>query len=263
MAEPATGVSGLVVEPGRDLYLVLLALEKGRSLTQPLAGIIECTGKTGIELLDVWTTHGEFMTTTLLAISSPSLDEVKALTQCLSSSTGALAVNYLASRRKGIIVESWGFPVLPYTRRVLLVELDMLSNVLREGWRLLGRSLGVAIYHASFLYGQDLVKKLRGLGLEGEDVLIVSSEILRHLGMGHVVWEEVGGSKAVAAVHDSIECRGAAGIPGYESSLMRGVVAGILAGFWGVDKGRVEAREVNCIARGDKECRFEVTLKPR
>ncbi|MGB9786314.1 MAG: hypothetical protein ACPLRJ_03430 [Infirmifilum uzonense] len=261
MSEPFTGVSGLIVEPGKNISLVLAVLDKQKPLCDFLKHAASCSEDKGLTLLDLWTTRGEFLTTVLIALTVQSPETLKSFTDCLSKNEAVKATSFSTSRWIGLAVESWGFPALPHTGRVLVLEKGFLEGFLREGWRLLGRSLGLALYHSAFSYGQEIASRLRALGLEGKDLLILASEVLRHLGYGRVYWEEFTDSKAIIVVHDSLECKSASGVPGYESSILRGIVAGIAGTVWQVDKSRVEARETACISRGDQACRIEVYLK--
>lgn len=262
MGEAATSVAGVVVLPGKDVHLVLALLERGAQLPAVLSGILRCA-EAGVELLDVWTTRGELATAVMLSVASESVDSLRAFSECVRGVQGVAAASYKSSRARGLVVESWGFPVLPATGRVLVLEGGFFGSMLRESWRLLGRSLSLTLYNASFTYGKSLYERLVKLGAEREQALYLASEVLRHAGLGSVVWESLGDGRAVAVVRGNVECGSMAGVAGYESSIVRGVVAGLLGGLWGVERNAVEARETSCISRGDEVCRIEVSLRAR
>lgn len=261
MSEAGTAISGLIVEPDKDVFLILVVMDKTANISRFLSDLSRCSEEAGSNILDLWTSRGELATTVLIALTLPSAEGLRFFVSCIKTSQGVKGVSYVTSRRRGLLVESWGFPVLPHTGRVLVVESKLLEVIIREGWRLLGRSLGLALFHASFSYGQELARRLKLLGLEGKDLLIASSEILRHLGFGRVTWENVGDTKASVSVLGSIECLAARGVQGFESSLVKGIVAGILGEVWSVDRSRIEVKETECVARGDEACKFEVSVK--
>ncbi len=262
MSEPLTGVSGLVIHPGREVHLVIILLEKDAPLSKLLSGIA-CCSEPGVELLDLWTTRGELATIILASVSPRAEGGVEAFVSCVEKIDGVRAVDRAPGVAKGFAVESWGFPVLPGSARALVIDASLLGSMLREGWKFLGRALQPPLYASSFAYGQELAGKLRNLGLEGESLLYTASEVLRHMGFGVIFWESLTESRAVATVHGSVECSAMTGVPGYESSIIRGLVAGIVGGLWGVDRGSIVARETSCIARGDKACRIEVALRQK
>jgi len=262
MGEPATGLSGIVVYPGRDVRLVLLLADKGADLPLLLSGIARCAGR-DVELLNVWTTRGELVDVILLSASCRSEGCLEPFLACLGGLEGVKAVDSAPGLAKGLAVESWGFPVLQGARRVLVLDSELFGSMLRESWRLLGRSLLLPLYNASFAYGRELARGLRDLGLEGRSLLVAASEVLRHMGLGKVFWESVADSHATVTVHGSAECSAMRGVAGFESSILKGLVAGIVGELWGVDRTSIEARETSCIARGDSVCRIELALRQK
>ncbi|QOJ78861.1 hypothetical protein IG193_08985 [Infirmifilum lucidum] len=262
MSEPSTGVSGLVLYPGREVHVVLVLLEKEAQLAKFLPGVAGCS-ELGVEVLDLWTTRGGFALALLASVAPTREGGVEAFVDCLGKLDGVRAVDSTRGFAGGLAVESWGFPVLPGTSRTLVLEAGLFSSMLRESWKLLGKAFQLPLYNSTFSYGRDLARRLRGLGLDEKSFLYAASEVIRHLGLGRVFWETVTDTRVAVTVYDSLECSAMVGVPGYESSILRGLVAGVVAELWGADRSQVDARETSCVARGDRACRIEVLSRQK
>ena len=61
----------------------------------------------------------------------------------------------------------------------------------------------------------------------------------------------------LVSARDNIECMSLKEIEGAESAMLRGLLAGILSGYWKTDVYRIRPEETKSIARGDPYCQLE------
>lgn len=170
-------------------------------------------------------------------------------------------VYVVAPITNGISVDTLSFPLTLMGQRAVILRQPVCEGFIKGVWRQFGSAGAILLYLAGFEAGRLAYRDYTRLTEDPSAQLALAQALFQMLGYGVLELVRVDDERreAVARVRDSFECelfRGAGEIRG---SFVRGLIAGWLAGRWGVSEEReILAREVKCIAKGDPYCEYHV-----
>lgn len=114
-------------------------------------------------------------------------------------------------------------------------------------------------YNAGMKYGKSHQEFAAKMGIEDPIQIIqkISIPLCVSMGFGKPEIVEAGRAppKVVLRIYECFECEVGVGAKNPYSHFMRGILAGLLAQLF---SRRMEARELQCIARGDSYCEFKI-----
>jgi len=185
--------------------------------------------------------------------------EASAIADCISRVDYAEDVEYSPPAAPGVGIDAWGFPPIIGGTRILAVRKPILEEILRMGWRLMGGGFGIVLYHTFFKAGKGVFEAIYSkMARDPETQIRLAEAVFRITGYGVAKVEEFTDEVARVRVYENIECESIKGLENAESSIVRGIVAGFVAGLWGLGINDVAARETRCIRRGDPYCEIHV-----
>ncbi|ABL79027.1 V4R domain-containing protein [Thermofilum pendens] len=157
----------------------------------------------------------------------------------------------------GIGLDAWSYPPVAAGERAIVFREQVFRRLVRFGWEHLGSGYGGILYRTFFEAGREVYENFyKRLGLGKEDLVRLAEEMFRLMGFGILRIVELTNDRMVAQVYDNVECKSLVGIEGAEGTIIRGLLAGWLSGYWGVDIKTVRPKETKCIARGDPYCEY-------
>ena len=182
--------------------------------------------------------------------------------ECLSKVDYVQEVEYSPPIVEGVGVDAWGFPPILGGTRILAFREPVLAEFLKRGWRLMGGGFGILLYYTFFKAGQEIYRTAYSMLKRPEDAVRLAEAVFRIAGYGALEVAELTDTRAVGRVYDSIECKILKDVKGAENSIVRGIIAGFVAGLWGLGMNDVAAAETKCIRRGDPYCEIVVEKRP-
>lgn len=171
-------------------------------------------------------------------------------------------VDQLAS---GVIVDQHSFPPMIANERALILREPVYTALFKDIKDKIGEEYSVLLYFMGFQVGQKMYQNhLKIAGGDINKALKIASATCTVAGYGLVEVAVLDLKKRImeCIVHRNFECELYLNQGRPASHFMRGMVAGWFAAICGVSNiDKVEAKEIECIAKGDKYCRFHVTIK--
>ena len=145
-----------------------------------------------------------------------------------------------------------------FEERAVLFRADWLVGIFSNIYKVWGTGGKVFIYHLGFEGGRETYETWRErLGLEGEDLIRASLDLLQSLGWisGFSFSLDMENEIAVIRLEKNFECAKARGKEG--SQFIRGVIAGFFSGMF---SSECSVDERKCVSRGDPYCEFLVRV---
>ena len=184
-------------------------------------------------------------------------DLTKTIKKEITSIPGVEEVEYAPPLFDGVALDMWSFPLTFSGERVIFMRRELYEKMLKEGWERLGGSFGALLYCAFFKAGQELYSrfysKYKG---EGGDPIRLAEELFRLFGYGILEFVKLTDKEAVARVYDSFECNAFKGAGEPRGAIVRGLLAGWAAAYWGASRDEITVKEEKCIAKGDPYCQY-------
>jgi len=175
----------------------------------------------------------------------------------LKNIPGVEEVEYAPPLFDGVALDMWSFPLTFSGDRAIILRNILFESMLREGWERLGGSFGALLYCAFFKAGQELYSrfysKYKG---EGGDPIRLAEELFRLFGYGILEFVKLTDKEAVVRVYDSFECNAFKGAGEPRGAIVRGLLAGWAAAYWGASRDEITVKEEKCIAKGDPYCQY-------
>ena len=254
-------IGRMVIAPGHNPY-IFKAVFGPKALFERgiLARVASCFEEHGASILTLQTsTLPGGKVWIYIAADVEGDGKAEEIVSCISQAQHLEDAEYSPPIIRGVNVDAWGFPPIIGGSRVLAVRKPILEEFLRRGWRLMGGGFGIVLYHTFFKAGQEIFRILYSKMTDDPSMQVRLGEaVFRILGYGALDIVELASDRARVRVYDSIECESLRGVAGAESSIVRGIIAGFLAGLWGLEINQVSARETRCIRRGDPYCEIVV-----
>jgi predicted hydrocarbon binding protein len=177
----------------------------------------------------------------------------------LLGNTGFVDEMEIKESDHGLIIDSVNFPVkVGEDTRAIIFVADYVSKAFKAVSDRFGADGAEVIYQMGFVVGQERQGLLFPEPVEDPRKLLEASlELAAATGMGRASLKEYNTLMPMfkISLEDSFECLGRSSDRPV-SNFMRGLFGGTLAAVF---EGDFHCREVHCIARGDKNCFFEVT----
>jgi len=243
-------------DPKKKYFLISTMLKEQ---VGALADITRILAVRGVDILEgqIYTTMEGHGYVTLFAEARDARIDVNFLKQILRGSTFLEATVVLESH-KGMIIDSVNFPlVTDFGERSILLSAEAVRETFRTTREGYGKEAADLIYRLGFSYGSGVWSKLF-TGLEKDKGSVEGFlAFYSAVGLGKATLERyrVEASILRVSVEGCFECEGLEA-----SSPASAFFLGVLAGSFGALFGReMVAREIKCVAMGDKRCEFELT----
>lgn len=188
-------------------------------------------------------------------------DLAESLSKELSGVELVEKVYVIAPIINGISVDTLSFPLTLMGQRAVILRQPLYEGFIKGVWKQFGSAGAILLYLAGFEAGRLAYRDHARLTEDPSAQLALAQALFQMLGYGVLELVKVDDERreAVARVHDSFECELFRGAGEVRGGFVRGLIAGWLAGRWGVSEEReILAREVKCIAKGDPYCEYHV-----
>lgn len=175
---------------------------------------------------------------------------------------GVESVEYTPPLFDGVALDVWSFPPIFQGQRIIFFRKSLLEGMLKEGWRRMGEDFAVLLYYAYFhgalkTYKNFYVK----IGAKKENIVRLTEELFRMFGYGILEIVSLKEKEAIARVYDSFECSIFQGVNQSRGAIVRGLIAGWIAGYWNAKYDDIFVKETKCIAKGDPYCEYRIWRK--
>jgi predicted hydrocarbon binding protein len=167
-------------------------------------------------------------------------------------------VDYSPPIIPGVGIDMWSFPPMIRGERAAIFSESIFKWLFRFGWEKIGSGYGGILYRSFFEAGREAYEKFYSKVATSKDEHVkLLEETMRLLGYGILKVVELTDKIAIFRIYDNLECRSLMGVEGAENAMLRGLLAGWLSGYWGVDIYFIRPKETRCIIRGDPYCELE------
>lgn len=177
------------------------------------------------------------------------------LKERLEKSLDAVEISYAPPLFDGVAIDVWSFPLYIGEKRGVILREQFYRGFFKVGWEKLGSTYGSLLYMMGVSAGYESYKEHAKVASRVH-LPRFAAEMFKLLGYGVAEWRLLTSDKAVIRIYDSFECSIFVGSR-YKrpmSFFVRGLLAGWLAGYWGVEPYRVKSEETKCIVVGDEYC---------
>jgi len=210
-------------------------------------------------------TAGEAFTTILIADLKGKERMVEDIVQRMKRVPYVAEVLYALPIIDGVAVDPFSFPLLMIGKRAVILRQPVYGGMIKEGWTRFGTPYAILLYTVG--YGAGLLAyKDHSKIISGPNVQKLAEALFQAMGFGRLEIVKLDDERreAVFRVYDSFECELFLGAGEIRGNFIRGIIAGWLAGYWGVTgEFEVVAREVKCIAKGDSYCEYVARVERR
>ncbi len=164
----------------------------------------------------------------------------------------------------GLIIDNLSHPITAGGDRAIILRAAAYRRLIDEVKAQFGTGAVAFLYYQGLELGRGFGRLHRAaaeaVGLKDpvEVYRKVSTAMFQWAGFGRVEVIHIGDSGGKIAVYGSFECEGAKGTGHPSAALLRGIVAGVFPELFGKP---FQVDEVECIAKGDQRCTFEVRAK--
>ena len=172
---------------------------------------------------------------------------------------GVEEVEYAPPLFDGVALDMWSYPPTFSGDRVIFMRKGLYESMLKEGWKRLGGSFAALLYYAYFHAGQDIYTKFYSkYKQESGGSIKLAEELFRLFGYGILKFTKLTDTEALVKVYDSFECSIFKGAEEPRGAIVRGLLAGWAAGYWGASYDEILVKEEKCIAKGDPYCQYHI-----
>lgn len=181
------------------------------------------------------------------------------LADSLKRRSRVVDVSYALPLFDSIVVDAWSFPLTFQGDRAFIMNQGMLEGMLKSGWRELGPAFAAVLYHAFFNGAKRSYEfYMNNIPCSTEERFKLIEEVFRMLGYGILKFEKITRDECAARVYNSLECSIFKNEKGVRGAIVRGILAGLTAGYWGVEIDDIAVDETKCAARGDECCEYRI-----
>ncbi|MCD6208986.1 MAG: hypothetical protein J7J67_02220 [Thermoproteales archaeon] len=187
---------------------------------------------------------------------------VEKLVKNIDLTPGVDSVKYSPPIFNGVVVDIWSFPPTFQGQRVIFFRRTLLEGMLKEGWRRMGNEFGVLLYYAYFHGALETYRNFYSkVSQSKKDAVRLAEELFRMFGYGILEMRTIKTDEATVRVYDSFECSVFKGDNRPRGAIIRGLIAGWLAGYWNANYDDIYVKETKCIAKGDPYCEYHIWRK--
>ncbi|MEM0345675.1 MAG: 4-vinyl reductase [Thermofilaceae archaeon] len=158
----------------------------------------------------------------------------------------------------GVVIDPFSFPLRMIGERAVILRRPVYEGMIKEGWTRFGTPYAILLYTVG--YGAGLLAyKEHSKIVSKPNIQKLAEALFQAVGFGRLEIVKLDDERreAVFRVYDSFECELFQGAGEIRGNFIRGLIAGWLAGYWGVTgEFEVVAREMRCIAKGDPYCEY-------
>lgn len=179
----------------------------------------------------------------------------------LKESEVVLDVKFSREQLEGIILDSFLFPLIVLDERSIIFRVETFANMFKRLYRAFGSGAPVLLYEMGLSAGMNKIENIeKKYGLSGLTALKIAlaERIPKGWGVPRIEEYNERDLQATITVEELFEC-----LPfkraekNATSHFFRGYLVGL---FTKAFNRQFQAREVECISKGDTHCRF--TIKP-
>lgn len=262
-------VGRIAIAPGTVPFVFRVVFQpEALTAVGVLAKLVDTLTEMGIPILLLKISAvraGEALTAILIADLKGKERMIDDLVQKIKRAPYVSDVQYAPPVTNGIAMDVFSFPLTLRGVRSVILTREVYEGLIKEGWARFGTPYAILLYTAG--YGAGLRAYAEQAKITGEpDIRKLNEAMFQALGFGRleIVSLDDARREAVVRIYDSFECQLFLGAGEIRGNLVRGLVAGWLAGHWGVSgEFEVLAREVKCVAKGDPYCEFVARVERR
>jgi len=165
----------------------------------------------------------------------------------------------------GVIIDYYSFPPTLADERAIILRKPVYTALFKDIKDKVGEEYSIILYFMGFQIGQKIYENHMKLA-EGDVNKALKIALATYTTAGYALMEvtifDLKKKRLECIMHRSFECELHLNQGRPASHFMRGMIAGWFAAACGVSGiEKVEAREVECIAKGDKHCKIYVTIR--
>ncbi|MCD6369331.1 MAG: hypothetical protein J7L38_06010 [Thermoproteales archaeon] len=207
---------------------------------------------------------GRMLRMIIIADLSNCEEEASRLVSELGKIPMVVDVEYDKPLFDGVAVDARSFPLTLMGERIVITRKVIYKDLFKKGWEKIGSSYGALLYLIGFEIGRDAFRNHYRITGDRKMAFELNKKLFQLVGYGILEDVEINDHRrrAIVRIHGSFECELFKGSGGNRGSLLKGIVAGWFAEYWGgVDFNEIIAIETNCIARGDPYCEYLIEVK--
>ena len=256
-------ISRFIVIPSRKVYGIYIKVKAEPSILRELATLAE---KNNITILYLTFSTPQYPNEPIKAISF--LDFTNAATDIhniiseVSKMDFVYETKLIEPIKDGFIVDTLSLPLTLDGERAMIIRQEGFKALLDKILEL-GPSGEAILYHVGFNLGLGYAKtharleKILGIDTPSDILEYIIKPLFKAVGFGEIkiisIDPEV--PELTVRVYSNFECELAPRSDKSASNFIRGIIAGVPSGLFGVT---ITAEETKCIARGDDYCEFYV-----
>ena len=241
--------------PKKKYFLISMKLAEQVGVLADLSKLLAVRGMTILEG-HIHVANPSYGYVTLLAEASDPATDADLLRQVLKGSMFLQSLTVIESKG-GLIIDSVNFPLIgAMDKRAVLMPAETMKDLFNLAEVKWGNEAEDLVYRLGVEYGNGIWTEISGALKKDKESLQEFLEFYSAIGMARATVErfKLNVPSVQVSVEKLFECEGvAAKTP--RSIFFRGVLSGSGSSFFGRE---MVAKETDCIATGDKKCKFEV-----
>lgn len=166
---------------------------------------------------------------------------------------------------EGVALDTISFPLTFLGVRAVVLHEPVYRGLIAGGWKQFGTPYAILLYTLGYEAGR-LAYADHTKVVSKPEVVRFAEAVFQLLGFGRAEFVRLDerAREALIRVYDSFECRLFPGAGEIRGNLVRGLLAGWLAGYWGVGEDEeVFAKEIKCIAKDDPYCEYTAYVEKK
>ncbi|MEM1523041.1 MAG: hypothetical protein QW407_06165 [Thermofilaceae archaeon] len=208
---------------------------------------------------------GDALTATLIADLKGKERMAEDIAQRMKRAPYVSDVLYAPPIVDGVAIDPFSFPLLMQGERAIIFSRPIYEGLVKEGWQKFGTPYAILLYTVGYGAGLRAYEEHSKI-VDRRHAWKLFESYLLAVGFGRfeIIRLDDERREAVVRVYDSFECQLFRGAGEIRGNFIRGLIAGWLAGYWGVTgEFEVLAREVKCTAKGDSYCEYVARVERR
>jgi len=249
-------ISRVLYVPNRRIFGLLILM---RNVPGVLAKVSDVFFRYNINILKVFATSNPDVADGVFFVDlTESNVSVDKLIKDLKNIKEVLDVREIEPVSDGLVVDYIHFPLILLDKRCVVLRQGVLEELIkgmRDEW---GSAAEAFLYYAGLRIGKSTMRSHRYFSEDLIKRIRIFEQFFKNSGLGEIDIDiDIDRHEAEVKIKKSIECEIGRGALKPFSQFFRGIIAGVLSEVL----GDVEVEEVECIAKGDKICRFIVRRK--
>ena len=165
----------------------------------------------------------------------------------------------------GVALDTFSFPLTLLGIRAVVFREPVYRGLIAGGWERFGVPYAILLYTVGYEAGRLAYADHMRVVTKSAAVRFAEAAFqISGFGRLEITRLDDRAREAVIRVYDSFECQLFPGAGEIRGNFIRGIIAGWLAGYWGVgEEEEVFAREVRCVAKGDPYCEYTAYVEKK